>query len=180
MLRISLLILVTWLSLHKTILHILVFTKSKPKRSWSDPRFWCRFFFSVHEFILLSDAIWWHRSGSVLVQVITRCLVAPSHYLTQYWPIIRSTVIHLRAILQDLPKTSITKFSFKVIYHFRPLKYYLSTTKYYFTPLFHIRYVVETLPYPVMSLEKYTIICHVKGHTISTDTHSVSPMYEQS
>ena len=138
MLRISILILVTWLSLNKTILYILVFTKFKPKRSWSDPRFLCHFF-SVDELILLSDAIWWHRSGSVLVQVITCCLVAPSHCLTQYWPIIRSTVIHLRAFLQDLPRTSIPKFSFNFFYHFRPLKYHLSTTKYYFTPLFHIR-----------------------------------------
>ena len=27
------------------------------------------------------DAIWWHRSGSTLVQVMSYCLTAPSHYL---------------------------------------------------------------------------------------------------
>ena len=32
-----------------------------------------------------SDAIWWHRSGSTLVQVMACCLTAPSHYLNQCW-----------------------------------------------------------------------------------------------
>ena len=29
------------------------------------------------------DAIWWHRSGSTLAQVMACCLTAPSHYLNQ-------------------------------------------------------------------------------------------------
>ena len=47
----------------------------------------------------LGDAIWWHRSGSTLVQVIACCLTAPSHYLNQcrlitVWPY----GFHLRGI----------------------------------------------------------------------------------
>ena len=30
-----------------------------------------------------SDAIWWHWSGSALIQVMAWCLMAPSHYLNQ-------------------------------------------------------------------------------------------------
>ena len=32
-----------------------------------------------------SDAIWRHRSGSTLAQVMACCLTAPSHYLNQCW-----------------------------------------------------------------------------------------------
>ena len=32
-----------------------------------------------------SDAIWRHRSGSTLAQVMACCLTAPSHYLNQGW-----------------------------------------------------------------------------------------------
>ena len=35
-----------------------------------------------------SDAIWRHRSGSTLAQVMACCLTAPSHYLNQCWLII--------------------------------------------------------------------------------------------
>ena len=35
-----------------------------------------------------SDALWWHRSGSTLVQVMACCLMAPSHCLNQCWLII--------------------------------------------------------------------------------------------
>ena len=35
-----------------------------------------------------SDAIWQHRSGSILAQVMTWCCQAPSHYLNQCWLII--------------------------------------------------------------------------------------------
>ena len=34
------------------------------------------------------DAIWWHRTGSTLDQVMAWCLTAPSHYLNQCWLII--------------------------------------------------------------------------------------------
>ena len=32
-----------------------------------------------------SDAIWSHRSGSTLAQVMACCLTTPSHYLNQCW-----------------------------------------------------------------------------------------------
>ena len=35
-----------------------------------------------------SDAIWRHRSGSTLAQVMACCLTAPSHYLNQCWLIV--------------------------------------------------------------------------------------------
>ena len=35
-----------------------------------------------------SEAIWRHRSGPTLVQVMACCLTAPSHYLNQCWLII--------------------------------------------------------------------------------------------
>ena len=31
------------------------------------------------------DIIWWHKSGSILAQVMTWCLMAPGHYLNQCW-----------------------------------------------------------------------------------------------
>ena len=45
------------------------------------------------------DAIWQHRTGSTLAQVMACCLTAPSHYLNQYWLIINW-------ILWHLPKTN--------------------------------------------------------------------------
>ena len=33
-----------------------------------------------------SDAIWWHRSGSTLAQLMVWCLMASSHYLNQLGP----------------------------------------------------------------------------------------------
>ena len=41
-----------------------------------------------------SDAIWWHRSGSTLVQVMACCLMAPNHYLNQCWLIISKVLRH--------------------------------------------------------------------------------------
>ena len=42
-----------------------------------------------------SDAIWWHKSGSTLAQVIACCLPTPSHYLNQCWLIISGVLWHL-------------------------------------------------------------------------------------
>ena len=41
-----------------------------------------------------SDAIWWHRSGSTLAQVMACCLTAPRHYLNQCWLIINEVQWH--------------------------------------------------------------------------------------
>ena len=42
----------------------------------------------------LSDAIWWHRSGSTLVQVMACCLLAQSHYLNRCWLLISEVLWH--------------------------------------------------------------------------------------
>ena len=41
-----------------------------------------------------SDAIWRHRSGSILAQVMAFCLMAPSHYLNQCWLLIGEVLWH--------------------------------------------------------------------------------------
>ena len=41
-----------------------------------------------------SGAIWQHRSGSTLAQVMACCLMAPSHYLSQCWLIINKVQWH--------------------------------------------------------------------------------------
>ena len=48
-----------------------------------------------------SDAIWWHRSGSTLAQLMAFCLMAPSHYLNQC-QLVSSFGIHLRGISQEM------------------------------------------------------------------------------
>ena len=39
-----------------------------------------------------SDAIWRHRAGSTLAQVMDCCLIAPRHYLNQCWLLIREVL----------------------------------------------------------------------------------------
>ena len=41
-----------------------------------------------------NDAIWRQRSRSTLVLVMAYCLMAPSHYLNQCWPIISKVLWH--------------------------------------------------------------------------------------
>ena len=57
-----------------------------------------------------SDAIWWHRSGSKLAQVMACCLTAPSHYLNQCWLII-SQWHYLKAISQEIMESYLAKIS---------------------------------------------------------------------
>ena len=54
----------------------------------SNPRFHC-----VNS-LWPSVAIWWHRSGSTLVQVMAWCHQAPSHYLTRCWLFIIEVLRH--------------------------------------------------------------------------------------
>ena len=64
-----------------------------------------------------SDAIWCNRSGSTLVQVMTCCLAAPSHYLNQCWLIINSVNtcgIHLGAIWQEVLMNLIPDICWKI------------------------------------------------------------------
>ena len=56
-----------------------------------------------------SDAIWWQKTGSTLVQEMACCLTAPNHYLNQYsLSSVRSSDILLRAISQQVPQPSVT------------------------------------------------------------------------
>ena len=41
-----------------------------------------------------SDAIWWHRSVSILAQGMACCMTAPSHYLNQCWPTTNEVLWH--------------------------------------------------------------------------------------
>ena len=54
---------------------------------WAGRFFWVRYTSCIN-LLWPSDAIWQHRSGSTLAQVMACCLKAPSHYLNQCWLII--------------------------------------------------------------------------------------------
>ena len=60
------------------------------------------------------DAIWGHKIGSTLAQVMACFLMALNHYLNQCWLIISGN--HLRAISQEIPQPSIIKINLKDIY----------------------------------------------------------------
>ena len=62
-----------------------------------------------------SDIIWQHRSGTTLAQVMDCCLTAPSHNLNQCWLIVRSSGIHLSAILQEIAQPTVTEISLKLL-----------------------------------------------------------------
>ena len=47
--------------------------------------FFCHFIYSLRP----SEAIWCHKTRSTLVQVIARSLMAPSHYLNQFWLLVK-------------------------------------------------------------------------------------------
>ena len=65
-----------------------------------------------------SDAIWWHKSGSTLAQVMAYCLTAPSHTGTNVdLSSIRLCGIHLSALWwEDLKKPS-SKTSLKIAFY---------------------------------------------------------------
>ena len=67
-----------------------------------------------------SDAIWQLRSGSTLAQSMVCCLTAPSHYLNRCWLINCLCGMHLRAISQEVLKSSICNLNEK----FALLKYF--------------------------------------------------------
>ena len=64
--------------------------------------------------LLLSDAIWRHRSGKTLTQIMTCCLTAPNHYLNQCWLVMSEALgLHTGAISQET-MISIFVMSFKM------------------------------------------------------------------
>ena len=61
-----------------------------------------------------SDTMWRQTSRLTLAQVMAWCLTAPSHNWTNVdWPSVKSKDIHIRAISQEMPQTSITKIQFE-------------------------------------------------------------------
>ena len=63
------------------------------------------------------DAIRRCRSGPTLGQVMACCLTAPSHYLTQYWLIIRRpSDFHLRSISREIPQPQTPTIRLKIPY----------------------------------------------------------------
>ena len=67
-----------------------------------------------------NDAIWGHRSGSTLAQVMACCLTAPSHYLNQCWLIISKVLWHssediiIRRFEDTNEKSKIEDYIFKI------------------------------------------------------------------
>ena len=62
-----------------------------------------------------SDAIWWHRSGSTLVQLIDwrhKAITSTNVDVSS----VRSSDIHLRIISKEISETSVTKISLKMSY----------------------------------------------------------------
>ena len=63
------------------------------------------------------DAIWLWWSWSTLVQVMTCCLTAPSHYLNHCWvSSLRSGDIRLTAISLETSQPTVTEISLKIIF----------------------------------------------------------------
>ena len=55
----------------------------------------------VQDILAILDAIWWHRSGSTLVQVMACCLTATSHYLNPCWLFINGVPRHSPETLHE-------------------------------------------------------------------------------
>ena len=71
-----------------------------------------------------SDAIWQHKSGSTLVQVMACCLTAPSHHLNQCWLTISKVPRHspegitIRSAADTRPRKKIENWIFKIASRF--------------------------------------------------------------
>ena len=92
------------------------------------------------------DAIFWHRSGSTLAQVMACCLMAPSYYLNQCWLFISEVNF------TKIPQPLITNISLKITW----IKFYsslpganeliswvlLSLSCYCFVIWFHFGYII--------------------------------------
>ena len=94
----------------------LIFNDGYPHTRKDGFIFQCPDFLCEHHFswVWPSDAIWWHRYGSTLAQVIACFLTAPSHYLNQCWFISRFSGIHMRAITQEILIISVWRTNLKI------------------------------------------------------------------
>ena len=65
--------------------------------AWANSRVFSEFrrpWLMWHHSLWLSDAIWRHKSESILAQVMACCLTAPNHYLNQCWLIVSMVQWH--------------------------------------------------------------------------------------
>ena len=61
-----------------------------------------------------SDAIWSHRSGSTLAQIMACCLMSPSHYLKQCWFVMNRVLWHyVKSTSPQVLKISIDQMNLK-------------------------------------------------------------------
>ena len=66
-----------------------------------------------------TDTIWQHATGLTLAQVMTCCLTAPSHYLSQCWLMITDVQWQFcNRYLSHQLKTLATKLIFKILFKF--------------------------------------------------------------
>ena len=75
-----------------------------------------RVFVKFHHNAIISlwprDAIWWHRSGATLPQVMACCLIIT--WTNVDLSTVRSIESHMRAISQEIPHQLITKIGLKI------------------------------------------------------------------
>ena len=109
-------------------------------KSWGSHHIWCYVRWSAHlparllqHLVLVPtikvpvkslwpcDAIWRHRSGSTLAQVMACCLTAPSHYLNQCWPLISE-------VLWCSPESNFTMSAQATILHNENYTFIISVT----------------------------------------------------
>ena len=84
---------------------------------WQQAITWTLLVISFVNSLRPCDAIWQHRSGSTLAQVMACCLTAPSHYLNRCWLISKVySGIHLRTISLEIPQPPFIKVSMKITY----------------------------------------------------------------
>ena len=79
-----------WATIHCFIVAILWMKMYHHYNNWT-----LIFFEKIRLTLWLIAVIWWHKSGSILAQVMASCLTAPSHYLNQCWQIISEVLWHL-------------------------------------------------------------------------------------
>ena len=58
-----------------------------------------------------TDAVWRHKSGSILTHIIYRCLTTPSHYGSRHWRIISNVSWHSSQISPQTHQPSMIKLS---------------------------------------------------------------------
>ena len=108
------------------------------------------FYNSVKAFDTLwpSDTVWWHGSGSAWVQVMACCLMAPSHYLNLYGPLI------IRAISAEVLMNFICNMCLEITF-FKLLPHLPGTNE-----LKYSTYITETFTIKHINQCTFFSLCH--------------------